>query len=103
MANVLIDNTFYVDTPGAVALSWPTGARVSQVRIFGVDTTAAAIFVVAGTPILRWGFVTQGAVSVGSATAVVDALTVIPMGNVRFPTAWAPSTLTACTAWIDFS
>jgi hypothetical protein len=102
MANVLIDSTYYVDTPGATTLAWPQGARVSQVRIFGADTTAAAIFTVAGTPILRWAYVLQA----GSATAaseVENGLIVIPMGNVRFPTAWAPSTLTACTAWIDFS
>ena len=95
MANVLIDNTYYVDTPGAAVLNWPGGARVSQVRFFASDTSAAAIFTVSGTPILRWAFFGS------NATATLGAV-VIPMGGTRFPTAWAPSTLTACTAWIDF-
>lgn len=103
MPNQLIDSTYVVDAAGAAALAWPGGARISQVRIFAIDTTASATFLLAaGTPILRWNFITHGAVSVGSATSVVQALAVIPLGGVRYPTAWIPTTLTACTAWIDF-
>ena len=99
MPNQLIDSTYLVDAQATTALSWPGGARFSQVRILALDTTAAATFtiVAGGTPIFRFAVLTQGA-----GTSIQPALFTFPLGGVRYPTAWIPTTLTACTAWIDF-
>ena len=100
----LIDNTFVVFASQGTALAWPSGARISQVRLLALNTLASCVFqAVVGTPIFEWRYLVHGTVTPGSGVAVVDATHTIPMGNVSFPTAWIPTTMTACTAWIDFS
>lgn len=102
----LVDNTFYLfDSLGTALAStvWPTGARVSQIRIFALDTTAAVTFqIAAGTPWFQWAYTRNTSVAAGSADSIVPGHFVIPMGGMRVPTAIIPTTLTAATAWIDF-
>ena len=104
MGNQLLDNTYLVDTVAGTPLNWSSGSTISQVRVLALDTNASLTFhIAAGTPIFRFSMLTQGAVSVGSAVSIAPALYTFPMGSVRYPTAWIPTILTACTAWIDFS
>ena len=99
MGNQLLNNTYLVDAQATSALAWPSGARISQVRILALDTTASATFtiVAGGTPVFRFAMLTQGA-----GTSIQPALFTYPLGGVSYPVAWIPTTLTACTAWIDF-
>ena len=99
----LIDNTYHVFDSQGTALSWLSGARIAQIRIFAIDTTAAVVLqLAAGTPWFQWSYLVHGAVSVGSAASVVPTLYTIPMGGVGVKTGIIPTTLTAATAWIDF-
>ena len=102
--NQLIDNTYYVFVGSGTAIPWPAGARIQQIRLFTTSTLASLEFQVsAGTPWLLWNYITHGAVSVGSAATLIQSYHTIPMGGVRCQTAIIPTTLTACSAWIDFS
>ena len=106
MGNQLFDNTYLIDTVAGTALSWPTAPQIAQVRVLALDTTASLTFVVAAnTPVFRFAMITQGQVSAVSAnaTSIAPSLYTFPMGKVRFGTAWIPTTLVACTAWIDFA
>ena len=99
----IIDNTYYVFDSLGTALPWPAGARIQQIRLATLSTLAAVEFQVrAGTPWFVWSYLTHGAVSVGSAASVIESYHTIQMGGVRVPTAIIPTTLTACSAWIDF-
>ena len=100
----LQDNTYIIYAAQAGALAWPTGARISQIRIVALNTSASAVFHAnAGTPIFEWRYVLHELGAGTSSRDVVSAMHVFPMGGVSFPTAWIPTTLTACTAWIDFA
>jgi len=101
----IVDNTYYIFDSLGTALSWPAGARIQQIRLLTLNTTASAEFqVVAGTPWFSWSYVTHGTFGAGgTGGSVVAAHHVIPMGGVRVPAAIIPTTLTACTAWIDFA
>ena len=99
MANQLTDNTYLITDTSTAALSWPGNAIINNVLIYAVNTNAQAVFLLnVGTPILKFAIITQ---SDGSST--LSATHSINMGQTRFPTAWIPSTLTACTAWINFA
>lgn len=101
--NQIIDNTYYVFVGSVTAIPWPQGARIQQIRLFTANTTASVEFqVVAGTPWFLWNYITHGALFTASGGSVIQSHHVIPMGGVRVPTAIIPTTLTACTAWIDF-
>ena len=100
----ILDNTYYVFDSLGTALPWPSGARIQQIRLFALNTASVAEFqVAAGTPWFRWAYTTNASVAAGSADSIVPGHFVIPMGGVRVPTAIIPTTLTACTAWIDFA
>ena len=102
----IVDNTFYLFDSGGTALAstvWPSGARVSQIRIFAVNTLAAVTLqVAAGTPWFQWNYIQSGFTGVGSSISITQSTFAFPMGGMRVPTAIIPTTLTACTAWIDF-
>jgi len=103
MANFLAGNTYFIQDSAGTALSWPSQARIQSVVFYAQNTSARATFQAsAGTPILEFSLITQGAVSVGSATSVISGTYSIPLGGVSFQTAWIPTTLTACSAWIHF-
>ena len=103
MPSALLDNTYVVFGSQGTALAWPAGARIAQVRILALDTTASAVFqVVAGTSIFEWRYLVHELGVGTSARSIQTAMHVFPMGGVGFKTAWIPTTLTACTAWIDF-
>ena len=100
----LMDNTYLVNVSQTTPLAWPRGARISQIRILAIDTTAACSFqAVAGTAMFEWRYLLHELGAGTSSRAIVSAMHVFPMGGVGFPTAWIPTTLTACTAWIDFA
>ena len=100
----LIDNTYLVSTSQGTALAWPRGARIAQVRLLAIDTTASCVFqAIAGTPMFEWRYLLHELGTSTSARTIQTAMHVFPMGNVGFPTAWIPTTMTACTAWIDFA
>ena len=100
----ILDNTFYLfDFLGTAlpATVWPSGARVSQIRILALDTSAAVEWqIAAGTPWFRWSYLQVGFAGIGSAVSVTPAMFTIPMGGMRVPTAMIPTTMTACSAWI---
>ena len=102
MPNTLRDNTYLILDTSPTALEWPSGgARVKTVRLRMLNTTSVCVFniVQAGTPIFMASLAIHG---VGSSAQVFQTLHNFDMGGVRFHSAWIPSTLTACTAWIDF-
>ena len=109
MANITFDNTYYIDTTTTNALAWNSGSVINNVIIWAIDTTAVAQFVLAGSnpgltgpgtalTIFRFSIMTQGA-----GTSIMPSTWTVDMGKTRFPTAWIPTTLTACTAWINFA
>lgn len=103
MANILLNNTYFLQDSAASALAWPAHARIQSIVVYAVNTLAALTFLVsAGTPVFEFRLITQGQVSVGSATSVVESTYTYPLGGVDFPTAWIPTTLTACSAWVHF-
>ena len=93
-----IDNTYHLfDSTAGRLTNWPSGARISQIRLHAVNTAAAATFqIAAGTPFFEWAYVGAGA-------GIAPGHYIFPMGGVPCPTAFIPTTLTACTAWIDFA
>lgn len=100
MANRSVDNMIIVDAASANALTWPQGARVRAVTILANDTTAAVRFVHSATDaVLHFRFLVSA--SMGG-TTVIQSYHVIPFFGASFPTAWIPTTVTACTAWIHF-
>ena len=100
----LMDNTYLISAPQTTPLDWPRSARIAQVRLLALDTTAACSFqAVAGTAIFEWRYIFQTFAGGSSDRTIISAMHVFPMGGVSFPTAWIPTTLTACTAWIDFA
>lgn len=99
----LVDNTYYVFDAQGTGLTWPAGARIQQIRLFTLNTTAAVEFqVVAGTPWFSWNYLVHGTLLGGTSISIIQSYHTIPMGGVRCPTAIIPTTLTACSAWIDF-
>ena len=105
MANVLIDNTYIVTDSSATALAWPSNAIINTVVFHAINTSAVALFVypaslgsVTTATVLRFSVITQGA-----GTSIMQSVTSVDMGRTRFNTAWVPTTLTACTAWIHFA
>ena len=99
----LQDSTYIIYASQGTALSWPVGARIAQVRILAANTTASVVFQAnVGTPIFEWRYLLHELGTSTSARSIETAMHVFPMGGVRMPTAWIPTTLTACTAWIDF-
>lgn len=101
----LLDNTYYVFDSLGTAIAWNAGSRIQQIRLLALDTTATVEFqIAAGTPWFRWTYTVHGTFgSGGTGGSVVTSHHVIPMGGVKVPTAIIPTTLTACSAWIDFS
>ena len=99
MPNFLKDNTYHIlDT--STALSWPSNARINCLTLYATGTNAAVAFLIAvGTPIFRFTLINH--VSMGGTTTTPGTYNFVYSG-VRFPTAWIPSTLTACSAWIHF-
>ena len=101
--NQIIDNTYYIFVGSGTAIPWPVGARIQQIRLFTTNTTATVEFqVVAGTPWFSWNYLIHGSAIASSATSVISAYHTIPMGGVQCRLAIIPTTLTACSAWIDF-
>ena len=101
MANTLFDNTYLIVDTSVAALSWPNNAMISSVVVAAINTTASVNFLVAAnSSIFKCSFITQS--SMGGAISIPSTYT-FPFYGVRFPTAWIPSTLTACTAWIHFA
>lgn len=101
--SLLMDNTYLVNVAQTTPLAWPGGARIAQVRILAIDTTASCSFqAIAGTSIFEWRYIFQTFAGGTSDRTVINGMHVFPLGGVRFPSAWIPTTLTACTAWIDF-
>ena len=99
----IIGNTYYIYDSLGTVLAWPAGMRVAQIRLLALNTAAEAIFQVsAGTPFLEWRYIRAEAASAASSRVVEPSLYVIPMGGVRMQVGLIPTTLTACTAWIDF-
>ena len=101
MPNTLYDNTYFVLDTSATALPWPSGgARIKSLVIWAVNTNASVIFNigVAGTPVFRFNMILAGA----NSTTTFPSTYTYDFGGVRFHTAWIPSTLTACSAWIHF-
>ena len=100
MANYLLDSTYYIEDTATVALTWPSGMRVNQIRVWALSTAANLLFIrgaaSAATPTFRFTFI-------GSQSTAMPASYVFPMNGQMFPTAWIPSIVTAVTAWIDFA
>ena len=102
MPNSIVDNTYFILDTSATALEWPrAGARIQSVVLWAINTGASAVFLVAvGSPIFRFNYIQT--VAVNSGITMVPSTFSFPLGGVRFQTAWIPSTLTACSAWIHF-
>lgn len=99
----LIDSTYIVFASQGTALAWPSGARIAQVRLLALNTSASCVFqAVVGTPIFEWRYLLHELGSGTSSRDVISAMYTFSLGGVRFPTAWIPTTMTAVTAWIDF-
>ena len=101
MPNSLVNNTYFILDTSATALSWPANAMIQSVVFYATGTNASATFLLAAnSPILRFSLINN--VSMGSTVSIPGTYS-IPFNGVRFPTAWIPSTLTACSAWIHFA
>ena len=101
MANSLVDNTYFILDTSPTALSWPSNARVQSVVFYAINTNASAVFLLAvNSPILRFNLINQA--SMGGTISLPTTYS-YNLNGVRFPTAWIPSTLTACSAWIHFA
>ena len=101
MANSLVDNTYFILDTSPTSLSWPSNARVQSVVFYATGTNAAAAFLLAvNSPILRFSMINH--VSMGGTVSIPSTYS-YNLNGVRFPTAWIPSTLTACSAWIHFA
>ena len=97
----IIDNTYHVFDSQGTVLTWPTGARIAQIRIFAVTTAAIVEFqIAAGTPWFDFSYLQT--VAVNSGITLVPSYFTFPMGGVMVKTGLIPTTLTAATAWIDF-
>ena len=100
MANFILDNTYFVLDSSASPLDWPTGARIQNVLFFASGTNASASFILgAGSPILNFNLI--GASSGFGASLLPNPFSVDYHG-VGFKTAWIPTSLIACSAWISF-
>ena len=102
MPNSLRDNTYFILDTSATALAWPTGgARIQSIVLYASGTAAAAVFLIdVGSPIFKFNYIQT--VAVNSGITMVPSTFSFPLGGVRFQTAWIPSTLTSCSAWIHF-
>lgn len=102
MANFLIDSTYHIMDTQVAALEWPSGgARINKVVIYSAGTNAAANFLIgAGTPILIHRILGSNS---GFGLSQFPATQIYDFNGTRFQTAWIPSTLTACSAWIHFA
>ena len=98
--NQIFDNTYFVTDSATSGLSWPSGgARIQSIVLHCLNTLAVARFeIYAGTPIFQFSFIQAGS----NSTTTFPSDYVFPIGGVRFQTAWIPTTLTACSAWINF-
>jgi len=102
--NQLIDNTYYIfDTSPSAVPSWPSGASIANIRLWTVGTNAALEFqITAGTPWLRFDYLTHGGFAAGSGGAVVERMFVLTFFGKRQSAAIIPTTLTAMSAWVEF-
>lgn len=101
MANSLVDNTYFIFDTQATALSWLSNARIQSVVFYATGTNASATFLIAvNSPILKFNLINH--VSMGGTVSLPTTYS-YNLNGVRFPTAWIPSTLTACSAWIHFA
>lgn len=101
MANTLYDNSYLILDTSTTALPWPTGgARVKTLTLYITGSNASAIFLLsANTPIFRFNLLTVGSATNTSIPSTYN----FDFAGVRFQTAWIPSVLAACTAWIHFA
>ena len=103
MANQIFDNTLFINNQATTAIgNWPSGMRAQSLVIFAITTAATVRFeIYAGTPIFQFNYLQT--VAVNSGISIVPSTFIFPLGGVTFKTAWIPTTLTACSAWIHFA
>ena len=102
MANWILDNTYIIQESALTALSWPTDPRLNAITIFALNTNANALMIVAAnSPVFAFNFVTALSSGAGGG-AITPSTYTFPLYGTQYATAWIPTLMTACTAWLHF-